>query len=102
MRDILLKIKWAYQRVVRGYDDSFKWGMDSYLTGTFIEPIAEFCEEMLSRDYIVKHNKGRVEIYKNTLKLIKKLEDNNFDDFDGKLTSEFWSYFGKNICNFWD
>lgn len=31
MRDILREVKWAWQRVSRGYDDRLYWGMDEYL-----------------------------------------------------------------------
>lgn len=31
MRDKLRTIKWAWQRVVRGYDDRLYWAMDEYL-----------------------------------------------------------------------
>lgn len=31
MKDVFRKIRWAYQRVVRGYDDTAYWNLDYYI-----------------------------------------------------------------------
>ena len=43
---MIKEIKWAYQRVVRGYDDRIYWGMDEYFS-QFIPAIKKFCENEL-------------------------------------------------------
>lgn len=38
-RDAQLAVKWAYQRVVRGWDDRALWSIDSHLTKTLGEQL---------------------------------------------------------------
>lgn len=39
--DIFREIKWAWQRVFRGWDDRVIWGMDEYLSSMMVEWITE-------------------------------------------------------------
>lgn len=90
---IIKVIKYAWQRAVRGYDDTFMWGMDEYLEYYFIPAIKEFCETK-SKDIYDKRYKT---VYKETLKRIEEWEKGNADN-----GFKIWSYFGKNIGYFWD
>lgn len=95
---MIREIKWAYQRVVRGYDDRIYWAMDEYFS-QFIPAIKEFCENEL--EYCDKNlNKNRFKVYKETLKLIKKVDKSSFKNIDKNIQS-FWKYFGENIGYFW-
>ena len=95
---MIKEIKWAYQRVVRGYDDRIYWAMDEYFS-QFIPAIKEFCENEL--EYCDKHlNENRFKVYKETLKLIKKVDKSSFKNIDKNIQS-FWKYFGENIGYFW-
>lgn len=95
---MIKEIKWAYQRVVRGYDDRIYWAMDEYFS-QFIPAIKEFCENEL--EYCDKNlNKNRFKVYKETLKLIKKVDKSSFKNIDKNIQS-FWKYFGENIGYFW-
>jgi len=97
MRDILQQIKWAYQRVMRNYDDRVFWGFDSEFL-TYLKPIRQFCNQELKEDYMqMEENKNRKEILLKTLDLLGSLE------LDKKnSTPKFWEHFGKNIEFFWD
>ena len=97
MRYTLQKIKWAYQRVMRNYDDRVFWGFDSEFL-TYLKPIRQFCNQELKEDYMqMEENKNRKEILLKTLDLLGSLE------LDKKnSTPKFWEHFGKNIEFFWD
>ena len=97
MRDILQQIKWAYQRVMRNYDDRVFWGFDSEFV-TYLKPIRQFCNQELKEDYMqMEENKNRKEILLKTLDLLGSLE------LDKKNSApKFWEHFGKNIEFFWD
>jgi len=97
MRYKLQKIKWAYQRVMRNYDDRVFWGFDSEFL-TYLKPIRQFCNQELKEDYMqMEENKNRKEIFLKTLDLLGNLE------LDKKnSTPKFWEHFGKNIEFFWD
>lgn len=96
------KIKWAYQRVVRGYDDRIFWDFEEYLD--YIVPALKlFCEEELETEHI-KLNKEREQTFKKMLKLI-----NDYYNMDTKgyysnnnASDKLWKYFGENIGYFWN
>lgn len=99
MRDLFREIKYAYQRVVRGYDSRIYWEFDSYFY-QFLPAIKKFCEDELKETI----DKRRIEIFTETLRLLKELEEMPIDDFyknDNQIT-RFWTYFGKNITIYWD
>lgn len=101
MNNLFREIKWAYQRVVRGYDDRIYWEMDSYLF-QLVEPIKKFCEKELNEEYL-KLNPKRKEVYETTLKLAKEVEEMYYEDWyesDNSVT-RFWAYFGGNITIYW-
>ena len=96
---MIKEIKYAYQRVVRGYDDRIYWDMGAYFS-QFIPAIKEFCEHEL--EYCDKNfNKNRFKVYKKTLKLIKKVDKSSYENIDKNIQS-FWKYFGENIGYFWN
>ena len=96
---MIKEIKYAYQRVVRGYDDRIYWGFDEYFS-QFIPAIKKFCENELK--YYDKHlNENRFKVYKETLKLIRKVENSSCKNIDKNIQS-FWRYFGENIGYFWN
>ena len=96
---MIKEIKYAYQRVVRGYDDRIYWGMGEYFS-QFIPAIKEFCENEL--EYYDKHlNENRFKVYKETLKLIRKVDKSSCKNIDKNIQS-FWRYFGENIGYFWN
>ena len=99
---MIQEIKWAYQRVVRGYDDRIYWAFDDYFI-QFIPPLKEFCEEELKEEYM-DSNPELVRVYNKTLKLIEGLE--NMEELDFVEKSEkiltFWRYFGNHIGCYWN
>jgi len=99
---MIQEIKWAYQRVVRGYDNRIMWEFDSYFN-QFIPPLKKFCEDELIDIEHCKLNKERAKIYKKTLKLIEAIDDidwNNQEDY--KHVSNLWKYFGEHIGYYWN
>ncbi len=96
---MIKEIKYAYQRVVRGYDDRIYWDMGAYFS-QFIPAIKEFCENEL--EYCDKYvNENRFKVYKETLKLIKKVDKSSYENIDKNIQS-FWKYFGENIGYYWN
>lgn len=98
MKNILREIKYAYQRIVRGYDERLMWGFDSYLE-QIIPAIKEFCKRETAD---IKFS----ERYSKMLDLIIDWENNENGSRDWyeypNSSSRLWEYFGKNISWFWD
>jgi len=95
MKNILQQIKWAYQRVVRNYDDRVFWGFSTEFN-TYIKPIKEHCDRQLSETHI-ELNLERKAILIKTLDLLKDLELDKEN-----AAPKLWEYFGKHIEWFWD
>ena len=99
------KIKWAWQRVVRGYDDRVMWGFEEYFE-IFIPAIELHCNNWLKDKEIARLNSNKTIIIIHMLKLIKDFKDNDygFDDYykENNSCSRLWEYFGKNIGYFWN
>lgn len=101
---IINTLKFAWQRVFRGYDDTFMWGMDEYLNYYFMPAIKEFCIKRLKETIDEKF----IKVYKEMLEKITAWEEagkdpkcSDFYNYPNK-NSEMWSYFGNNITYFWD
>ena len=95
-------ILYAYQRVVRGYDDRIHWGFDGYFLAIIV-PLKEFCENYLKDEERCSWNEKRVEIFKKTLVLIanyEKLEDDW--RHSGEAAEKLFGYVGKHIGWYWD
>jgi hypothetical protein len=60
---MIKEIKWAYQRVVRGYDERCFWGFDSYFI-RILPALKEFCEKKLDDKNFVKYNPEKAEVFK--------------------------------------
>lgn len=101
MRNILNQIKWAWQRVVRGYDDRVMWGLDAYFLA-ILDPLYEFCMEWASRDY-AELNPEKLEVFANTVALI---DDYREDQDTWRVSNEkcaiLFEYVGKHINYYWD
>ena len=101
MKDWLRQIKYAYQRVVRGYDERIYWEFDSYFC-QFIPPLKKFCQMELDPEDAV-NNPKRQEVYKKTLELIENWEKQTYEDmFNGVRIQELFEYFGKHINWYWN
>ena len=97
MKNIYLEIKWAYQRVRYGYDETMKWCFQDYFH-QFIIPLKEFCKEELKEEHIANgNNPEHKKIFEKTLKLIAK-----YDMWDDKSAQNLWSYVRKNIRYYWN
>jgi len=112
MRNLYLEIKWAYQRVVRGYDERVMWQFDSYFI-QIIPALKEFCINKLQDKQYIDLNEKRCKIYSKTLDLIEAYEnpveirkEGAFTVYDwthdGEKLAELAEYFGKNIGYYWD
>lgn len=66
----------------------------------FIPAIKKFCENELEC-YDKYLNENRFKVYKETLKLIKKVDKSTCKNI-GKNIQSFWRYFGENIGYFWN
>jgi len=102
LEDIPMKIRFAFQRMFKGYDNSFYYDMGGYLEQYFIPAIEIFCNDKLKEG----SDEKRTEIYSTMLKLIDewKKQDNGCNDQfeENNTSSKMWSYFGNHIGWFWD
>ena len=94
--NIIREIKWAWQRVRKGYSDDIKWDFNSYFE-QFIEPLQEFCCEQLAEKELMELNPEIKKIYSRTMDLIRK-----YDIWDTQSQTNLWEYFGKNITAYWN
>jgi hypothetical protein len=96
------EIKWAWQRVVRRYDDRIFWSFDSYFI-TMIEPLKKFCSEELADEKHMELNPERKSVFEETIKLIDIWEHEEYEAmFNGTNITKLATHFGKNINYFWD
>lgn len=111
MRNLYYTIKWAYQRTVRGWDDTATWGLDCHFIEVIIPPLEDLCRRSLQEMYVSKENETRRQVYETTLDLIedyKRLSDwdNVTDRWDSRKEDEalktLAGYFAENIGWYWD
>src|SRR3990167_313331 len=93
------EIKYAYQRIVRGYDDRIKWSFCDYFN-QFLPPLKEFCKHELKDCYDGK----RKEIFTTTLDLIHDYEVMPYENYYKEPNEEtkLLEYIGKNLGYFWN
>jgi|BioPla2DNA2_1021312.scaffolds.fasta_scaffold28206_4 hypothetical protein len=96
IKEFIDSIKYAYQRVVRGYDDRIFWDFEEYLQ-YMIPVVKKFCEFSI-KENIWCDNK----ILEEALSLIKKIEDSEGTSKNLSYRYEFWKFFGENIGTFWN
>lgn len=94
------ELKYKFQRAFRGYSDDIKWSFSGYFR-QFIKPLKEFCEDELKEIYVCPDNENRIEIYKETLRLIKQFEEKE-DTFYSETEATLWAYVGKNLLVYWN
>lgn len=102
MKNLKNQIKWAYQRIIRGYDDRIYWEFDTYFD-RFINPLEKFCLGELAKEHI-KLNPIREEVFKETLRLVHEYKNSTDEDFykQDNPTNKLWGYMGKNITHYWN
>lgn len=99
--NILHEIKWAYQRVLRGYDDRVYWAFEDYFTQV-LPALKDFCQQQLKTENI-DLNPKRQEVYKQTLEYISAYENETYEEmWTNKNLSTLLEYVGKNIGTYWD
>ena len=99
MKHLLNRIKWAWQRAIRGYDDTIYWSFDDYFS-QFIKPLQKFCKDEL----VDTIDERRIKIFTETLKLIDNYREmtymDNFEENDAE--QRLWEYVGKNLAIYWN
>lgn len=103
MKNTLLEIKWAYQRVRYGYDDTIEWCFEDYFS-QFIPALKHFCGEELNNEWIYL-NPNRKRIFTKTLKLIEEYEKEEADTnliLGGTAVKKLWKYVGENLGYYWN
>ncbi len=102
IRDIPREIKWAYQRAVRGYDETIMWGFDGYFD-YFVPPLKKFCEQGLSEKEYMKLNPKLKRIFTETLKRIEDYENTTSEQFYDvpNPMDKLWKYVGAHIGYYW-
>ena len=92
------EIKWAYQRVVRGYDDRVRWGFDSYFLQV-MPALREFCVDYINGDN-AHLNPQRTRIFNKTVKLIDEYD--NDESWQCFSANHLLKYVMKNSGYYWD
>lgn len=94
-------IKYAYQRVVYGYDERIMWGFSDYFN-QIIPALKKFCEKQIPGNE--EYNSDRVAVYKRTLELIDTFEKMPDKDYwnHPNAESELWKFVGENIGWYWN
>lgn len=67
-------IKWAYQRVRRGYDDRIFWGFGEYFD-KFYTPLQEFCERAVENNEGFPAESKHLVVATQMLEKFKSIED---------------------------
>lgn len=98
------QIKWAWQRMTRGYDDRIMWGFDDYLWGIVKPSLHKFLIDRKFDKGFIEHNPEKAKTDDEMLDLLNKAIASGYSDqFDyPNSQSKFWEYFGKHIANFWN
>lgn len=111
MTNLYYKIKWAYQRVTRGWDDTATWGLDSHFIEVVVPPLKTLCQREVCREVCVwAENKTRKEVCKKTLELIEEYERESMWDLlrkhdfrkEDESLNALALYFAENISWYWD
>lgn len=96
-------IKWAWQRLTRGYDDRVKWGFDEYFLQV-MPALKEFCQEEIEIPCTKLLNPGRYAIFTETLEYIDAYEKMRLEDwYKGQnAVARLLEFVGRNIGYYWD
>lgn len=116
VRNFFRPVLWAWQRVVRGYDDRIFWEFDSYFA-MFIPAIRRFCVETLEH---VEDTDGTLTETLNLLaewEMVKselcvesgKYDSRNYDadlvyslmEKESMYERRFWTYVGAHMQRYW-
>ena len=96
------KIKWALQRMFKGYDDRIYWGFNTYIADILRPSLRKFCERALADKEYMDLNPMRKEVYTEMLKRIQYVEDDVFLYIEDHRIDEMLTYFGEKSGYFWD
>ena len=97
------EIKWAWQRVFKGYDDTVFWDLDVYFL-RIIPALKKWCEKELQGTATLELNPNRHEVFTETIRLIEDWENMPYENMFSNENEEnrLLEYLGKNIGFFWD
>lgn len=103
MKNIYRQIKWAYQRVVRGYDDRVNWGFDFYFLDVMPE-LKKFCKGYLENDTYRKNNPERFAVFSKTVKLIEEWENQDSSNMwsEHRAREKLLKYVGAHATWYWN
>ncbi len=97
------KIKWAWQRVLRGYDDRLFWGLDGYLADNIIPGVKRFCEKELENKEVMELNLNRKGVFLETLAKIEHFKKTDWEDqfSEDNSLKTLVKYIAENINIYW-
>ena len=99
MKDLYYRLKWAFQRAYRGYDDEAIWDFDDYLVKG-IPALKKLCSKDVYDDK-EGHNKKRIAIFTYTLELIHDYETSEWYQQDEAL-HRLYAYVSEHLLWYWD
>lgn len=112
IEDWIRSVKFAYQRVVRGYDDTAYWSLDTYLAEMLV-PIMTWYRDndphMMSKDFGVEEyftREEQVEVYNKMITAFQSMIDYDhlIEDYTPELqdkVDEGLQLFAKYFRGFW-
>jgi len=97
-------LKYAWQRLTRGYDDRIYGDFEYYLWDIVREPLREFLIQRASDSEYIKWNPQKAKIDEEMFILLElAIAKSGLDQFETPNSmSKFWEYFGKTIGNYWN
>jgi hypothetical protein len=97
-------LKYAWQRLTRGYDDRIYWDFEYYIFDIVREPLFKFLVQRIHDKDFRKYNPDKAKIDDEMFILLNEaIEKGGLNQFEyPNPMSEFWEYFGRTIGNYWD
>ena len=102
--NILNEIKYAYQRVVRGYDETLMWDLDTYFE-QIVPPLKAWCEERVADKEFCRLNPKHAAVFTETLRLIaeyEKMTPEQEMDIAQSPAEKLFEFVGRNLRGYWD
>ena len=105
VRDRLDRLKWAWQRAYRGYDDTAYWALDSYIAEIALPVIKFLRDEGSGHPGTMTEEEWKLKLSKMIIafELIRE-DDLHFDTWEANepLVAEGLALFGKHFRNLWN
>lgn len=106
LRELRYELKYAWQRVWVGYDDTFVFDMDNTFIKLYKKLFKELLENGISYPYEMTFGEWK-DVQEKFIDLLEKIDVDSFDIFENKdeiikTKNEFFKLFSKHFYDLWD